>query len=182
MLLGLSAVAAVVGGAGVAIGGASGMRVLQLALVLVGGAAACALDEAAAAVVGACPLSRTQQVLARALAALPALVIGGALVGLWWVVETGDRMLLLEDLGCWVLGFVLATWARRWLDEPAEAVVSALVLGLGSVMLAEPVGHRLMLFPLGGPGLRPALTWAGVLGGGLLVLLTVVPERRWRVR
>lgn len=181
-LLALAAGAALLGAVGLAIGGGSGLRVLQLALVLVGGAAVCVLDDAAAPVAQACPVSRAEQVLARALAAVPALVTGGALVGLWWVLEGVDRLLLLEDVGCWVLGFALATLARRWLDEPAEVVVSGFVLVLVSVMLVDPIGRRLQLFPLGGDSGRSVRTWWVVVAACLVTLGVVVRERPWRVR
>ena len=178
---GLTLAAAGLGAGGLAIG-EGGMRVLQLALVLVGGAAACVLDEAAAAVVGACPLPRRVQVLARALAAVPALVVGAGLVGLWWVLEGMDHLVLLEAAGCWVLGFALAVVTRHWLDEPAEVVVSGLVLVLVSVMLVAPLGRRIPLFPLGESPARTLHTWWLVVGCCLGALVVVVREWRWRVR
>jgi hypothetical protein len=156
--------------------------VLQLALVLVGAAAACVLDEACAAVVWACPVSRAEQVLARALTAVPALATGVGLVWLWWALESKDRVLLLEGVGCWVLGFAVATSARRWLDEPAEVVVAGFVLVLLSVMLVDPIGRRLQLFPLGDDSGRSVRTWWVVVVACLATLVVVVRERPWRVR
>lgn len=179
-LLALSATGSALGAAGVVLGGGNGLRVLQLGLVLLGAAAACALDEAAAAVVSACPVRRSVQVLARALAAGPGLVAGTALVQAWWRLEGTDSVLLAELGGTWVLGLSLAASVRRRLDEPAEVVAPLLVLTLVAVMLVDPVGRCLVLFPLGQQGERAALTWAAVAAASFLGLVLAVRERRWR--
>ncbi len=178
-LFGLVAAGVGVGASGVLLGGGSGMRVLQLGLVLLGAGAACALDEAAAAVVSACPVRRRVQVLARAVAAAPGLVLGAVLVAAWWSVEVTDWLLLVELGGTWVLGLSVAAIARRRLDEPAEVVVGGLVLSLMTVMMYDAVGRRLVLFPLGEPGGRAARTWAVLTVAALCGLVFAVRERRW---
>lgn len=83
--------------------------------------------------------------------------------------------------GCLLLGLTAAALGRSWLDEPAEVVAPAVVLGLLVTMLAEPVGRWVELFPLG-PSTRSDRTWCALLAGCALALALVVPERRWRVR
>jgi hypothetical protein len=157
-----------------------GARVLQTALVLGGGAAACALEEPAAAVVGACPVRRSTQVLVRAGAASAPLATGGALVLLWSVVHGADRLLLLQLVGSWTLGFVLAVLARTRLDEPAEVAAPAVVLSLLGAMYLGAVGHHLVLFPLGEQVGRATRSWAVVLLTAVVGLALAVRERRWR--
>jgi len=156
-----------------------GVTLLQTALILLGGAAACALDEPAAAVVQACPVRRHRQLLARAIAASLPLAAGGVVLLAWAVRTPFDRVLLLELAGCWLLGFALASGARRRLDEPAEVVAPGLVLGLLAVLLIEPLGRRLELFALGGDAGRAVHTWLVIGVACLVVLLTGVRERRW---
>jgi hypothetical protein len=179
-LLGLAAAGAAVGAGGLAIGGGSGMRVVQLGLVLLGATSACALDEAAAAVVSACPVRREVQVLARALSAAVGLVVGAVLAVSWWWLEATDRLLLVELGGTWLLGFALAALSRRRLDEPAEVVVSGLVLSLMTLMMYTPISRHVVLFPIGEPGDRATRTWAVVTVVAVVGLVLAVRERRWR--
>jgi hypothetical protein len=181
-LLGLTAAGAATGVLALALPVGSGARVLQMALVLGGGAAACALEEPAAAVVGACPVRRSTQVLARAAAAAAPLAAGGALVLLWSVAQSLDRLLLLQLVGSWSLGFVLALLARSRLDEPAEVAASAVVLSLLAAMYLSAVGRYLVLFPLGEQVDRATRTWWAVLGAAAGGLALALPERRWRSR
>jgi hypothetical protein len=178
-LLGLSAAGGVTGALAVLLHDGPSLLVLQLSMVLVGAAAACALDEPAAAVVAACPVPRSTQVLLRAAAALVAVAVGAADLVAWWARTSVDRVLLLELLGCWVLGFALAVLARVRLDEPAEAVASAVALALLSTLLVAPVGRRLVLFPDDDQLARGVRTWWLVLTGCAVGLLIAVPERRW---
>jgi hypothetical protein len=154
--------------------------VLLLALVLGGGAAACALEEPAAAVVGACPVRRSTQVLARALAAAVPLFVGGSLVLLWAVVHDLERLLVLQLVGAWLLGFAIAVLARARIDEPAEAVASSVVLSLLAVMYVGPLGRHLVLFPVDEQVGRATRTWAVVIVAAVLGLALAVRERRWR--
>jgi hypothetical protein len=176
-LLALSAVGAAIGGVAVLMGRAgSGPLLLHVALVLVGGAAACALDEPAAAVVDACPVGRSRRLVARSLAASVPLGTGAALVLMWWARTSVEQVQVLQLLGCWVLGFVLATVARRRLDEPAEVVAPGLVLALLSTLLVDPLGRRTALFT---GGERTAWTWAAVLAVAGVAVAAAVQERRW---
>jgi hypothetical protein len=175
-LTGLSGAAGALALVGLLVGGAPGLRVLQLGAVLIGGAAACALDEAAAEVVEACPARRWSRVAVRAsAAAVPSLV--GAVVLL---LRSASPLGFAQLLGCFFLGFVLAVLARTRLDEPAEVVAPATVLGLLLVMFAEPVARRVVLFPSEGGAARGLATWEAMAGACALALLAVVPERRWR--
>jgi hypothetical protein len=180
-VLALSAAAALLG-AGAAAEGASGlgMKLVQMSVVLVGGAAACALDEPAAAVVQACPTRLSRHLLVRAGIAVVPLLVGVAAVLAWWSRAVVDRMLLLELGGCWVLGFALATVARRRLDEPAEVVAAGLVLTLLTVLLVDQVGQRLVLFPSGEQLDRATRTWALLMAGCGVGLVAAVRERRWK--
>ena len=175
-LAGLSGAAGALALVGLLVGGALGLRVLQLAAVVVGGSAACALDEPAAAVVEVCPVSRSTRIAVRAGAAsLPSL-----LAALVLLLRDASALGFAQLLGCWLIGFVLAALARTRIDEPAEVAAPATVLGLVLVMFTEPVARRLVLFPLEGGTARAIRTWEAVAAVGALALLAVVPERRWR--
>jgi hypothetical protein len=178
-LLGLSAVGTLTAAVAIAIPDGPGITILQLSLAVIAGAAACAVDEPAAAVVMACPVRRSTQTLVRALAASAPLLVGAAAVLAWWVRTGVDRMLLLELVGGWVLGFALAVVARRWLDEPAEVVASGLLLLLVTTMLVGPVARRLALYPSGdtGVGVR---TWWTIMAGCVVAMLLVVRDEEWR--
>ena len=175
----MSPAGGVTGALAVLLHGGPSLLVLQLSMVLVGAAAACALDEPAAAVVSACPVRRSTQVLLRAAAALLPVAVGAADLLAWWARSSVDRVLLLELVGCWVLGFALAVLARVRLDEPAEVVASGLALALLSTLLVAPIGHRLVLFPDDDQLTRGVRTWWLVLAGCAVGLLIAVPERRW---
>jgi hypothetical protein len=178
-LLGLVAIGAGLGACGVLVGGGSGMRIVQLGLVVVGASAGCALDDAAAPVTAACPVPRRVQIAVRALAAAPG-VLGGLLVaGAWWVAERGDKLMAVELGGTWVLAFALAAMARLRIDEPGEVVVSGLALLLLSVIMSDTIGRRLALFPLGEQGSRAARTWGLLCAAALVGLALAVRERRW---
>lgn len=179
-LLGLTALGSATGVLALVLPEALGARVLQMALVLGGGAAACALEEPAAAVVGACPVRRSTQVLVRAAAACASLATGGALVLLWSVVYGANRLLLLQLVGSWSLGFVLAALARTRLDEPAEVAAPAVVLSLLCAMYLSTLGRYVVLFPLGEQVGRATCTWAVVIAAAVVGLALAVRERPWR--
>lgn len=181
-LLALIAAGAATGMLALVLPAALGARVLQMALVLGGGAAACALEEPAAAVVGACPVRRSTQVLVRAAAAAAALVSGGTLVLLWSLVHSGGRLLLLQLIGSWALGFLVALVVRTRMDEPAEVAAPAVVLALLSAMYLSPVARHLVLFPLGEQVDRATRTWGWLLAAAAIGLVLAVRERRWRAR
>jgi hypothetical protein len=178
-LLGLVALGAGLGAAGVLVGAGSGMRIVQLGLVVVGASAGCALDDAAGAVTAACPVPRRVQVAARALAAAPGLLAGLVVAGAWWLAERGDRLMVVELGGTWVLAFAFAAMARHRLDEPGEVVVSTLALLLLSVIMSDTIGRRLTLFPLGDHGERAARTWGVLCAAAVVGLALAVRERRW---
>jgi hypothetical protein len=179
-LLGLATAAAVLGAAAVALGGGTGARCLQLVLVLVGAAAACCLDEPAAAVVDACPVPRRSRLGARALASLlPAVPATLSLAG-WAAREPFTWLFGLELLGCTVLGLTAAALARRRWAEPGEVVCPATALALLCTVLVDPLGRRVLLFPLALSSPRAVETWAVALGACVVALLAAVPERRWR--
>jgi hypothetical protein len=178
-LLGLTAAGGATGAVAVVSHSGPSLMLLRLSMVLLGAAAACALDEPAAAVVAACPVRRSTHVLLRAAAALVALAVGTAELLAWWARSSLDRVLLLELVGCWVLGLSVAVVARSRMDEPAEVAAPGLALGLMSVLLIGPLGHRLVLFPDDDQLARGVRTWWAVLGACAVGLAVVVPERRW---
>jgi hypothetical protein len=177
-LLALAAAGAAAGIGGVLLGRTgTGLLMVQLSLVLVGGAAACALDEPAAAVVDACPVRRARRVLVRAVAGSVPLVTGAGVVASWWLRTSPHRLVLLQLLGCWLLGFALAVVAGLRLDEPAEVVAPGLMLFLVTLLLVEPAGRTVALFS---DGARTAETWLLLAGAAVLAVLSAVRERRWR--
>jgi hypothetical protein len=179
-LLGLSAVAGVTGAVAILLHNGSAQLVLNLSLVMVGSAAACALDEPAAAVVGACPVPRLTQVALRAFASLVPVGVGIAVVMAWWSRGAVERVLLLELAGCWVLGVALAVLARARLDEPGEVVASGLALVLLSVLLVNPLGRRLVLFPDDDQLARGVRTWWVVIVSCAVAVVAAVRERHWK--
>lgn len=179
-LLALTGAGAATGAAAVALGpSGSALPTLEAGLALLGGAAACALDEPAAAVVAACPTSRSRQLLVRALGVWLPLAAGALMVMAWWVRTAVDRVLLLELVGCCVLGFALAALARARYDEPGEVVAVGLVLLMLTAVLIAPVGQRLALFATAAPTDRVVATWWVLLGASALGLVGVARERRW---
>jgi hypothetical protein len=180
-LLGLSVAGGVTGAAAVFAHSGPSLLVLQLSMVVIGSAAACALDEPAAAVVGACPVRRSTLVALRAFGALVPAGVGAGVLVAWWARGDVERVLGLELAGCWVLGFALAVLARARLDEPAEVVASGLALVLMSVLLVNPIGRRLVLFPDDDQLARGVRTWWVVIVGCAVAVVAVVRERRWRL-
>jgi hypothetical protein len=158
----------------------AGVMLVHLALVLVSGAAACALEEPAAAVVEACPTQSWRRLLPRVVAATAPLTVGAGVLGTWWARADVQAFQLLQLAGCWLLGLSVATLARTRMAEPAEVVAPGLVLVLLVVVLVEPVARRVHLFPVGSDPGAATRTWLVVLVLCLAVLVTVVPERRWR--
>lgn len=130
-VVGLSAVALVVGGVAAAVPQA-GAVLLPLCFALLGAAASFALDEPAHLVVDVAPTSAARRTAVRALALVLPLAVGAAAgltaarrTGLPWG-ATG-----LALVGAVVLGFAVACLARTRTGEPgpvASAVVVALML------------------------------------------------------
>lgn len=130
-VLGLSAVAVVVGGVAAAIPKA-GLVLLPLCFALLGGAAAFALDEPAFQVVDVAPTSAARRAAVRSLALVLPLAVG-AVTGLVVAGRTGLpwAATALALIGAVVLGFTAACLARTRTGEPgpaASAVVVALML------------------------------------------------------
>ncbi|MDP9183399.1 MAG: hypothetical protein M3P04_11560, partial [Actinomycetota bacterium] len=109
------------------------------------------------------------------------LLVGVGLVLAWWARAGADHVLLLELAGPWAVGFVLALLARARLDEPADVVVPALALVLLTLVLRNPLGRWVELFPLG-PGFRTVPVWWAVVGTSAGAAALAVREWRWRVR
>lgn len=171
--LGLAVGGWLLGGLGLALGGGSGVRVLQLAWLLLAGAAALTLDEPAAAAVDACPVTRARQLASRAaLAAVP--VLGGLLLlgGHPWA-----GPLALQLVGTTAVAFTAAALLRHRLDAPGEPVCAALVLAMVVLVGYDPVAERLPLY-------RGTLTgttlWGVLLTLSTVALLIATRPRRWR--
>ena len=154
-----------------------GTGLLQLGYAVLGGLAARALDEPAAAVVAACPRSRVRGVALRALSFVPWLALAAALSSTH---VPQHRFLLVELVGCALVGFTAAAVARRWLDEPGDVVGPAVALTLVAALVFAPIAHRLALFPDGVVGTRTLLSWSSIAALSAAALVLVVPERRWR--
>jgi hypothetical protein len=178
-LVGLATVGSVLGVLGFAVGGATGVRCLQLMLVLLGGAAACSLDDAAASVVAACPVPHWRRVAARSAPVLAQVLVAAGWLSLWALRSEVDARLALELVGCAALGFGAALVARQWLDEPGDLVASSLILALVGVLLIDPLDRALALFALEGHPHRTWLSWGVVLVASALALTAGVPEHRW---
>jgi hypothetical protein len=154
-----------------------GTGLFQLGYAVLGGLAARALDEPAAAVVAACPRSRVRGVALRALSF-------GPWLGLAATLSIGHvrqhRFLLVELVGCAIVGFTAAAVARRWMDEPGDVVGPAVALTFVAALVVAPIAHELALFPDGAAGTRTLLSWAAIALVSAATLAVVVPERRWR--
>lgn len=130
-IVGLSAVAAVVGGAAAAVPKVSAL-LLPVCYALLGAAAALALDEPAALVVDVTPTSAARRAALRSLA-LPLPLAVGVVTGLAVVSETDlpRSATGLALIGTVMLGFSLACVARTRTGEPgaiASVAVGALVM------------------------------------------------------
>jgi hypothetical protein len=162
---GLSVVAVVVGGSGVAVP-ATATVLLTIAFTLLATAAAFALDEPASQVVDVTPTGPVRRTGIRALALLApvtagtVLMLAGAQRGLAlpWA-ATG-----LALGGNVMLGFAVACVARTRTGEPGGPVSGAVALILMAPMILPFVGSRVSTFPASDrTGLSSSTLWWTVL-------------------
>lgn len=164
-VLGLSGVALVVGGCGVAFPEA-GTVLLTIAFTLLAAAAAFTLDEPASQVVDVTPTGPVRRTGIRALALVAPIAAGAVLIlagaqrglALPWA-ATG-----LALGGNVMLGFAVACVARTRTGEPGGPVSGAVALILMAPTLLPFVGSRVSTFPASyGRGLSSNTLWWTVL-------------------
>ena len=162
---GISGVAVVVGGCGVAFP-ATGTVLLTIAFTLLATAAAFALDEPASQVVDVTPTGPARRTGIRALALLAPVTAGAVLIlagaqrglALPWA-ATG-----LALGGNVMLGFAAACVARTRTGEPGPQVSGAVALILMAPTLLPFVARRVSTFPTSdGAGLSSNTVWWTVL-------------------
>jgi hypothetical protein len=162
---GISGVAVVVGGCGVAFP-AAGTVLLTIAFTLLATATAFALDEPASQVVDVTPTGPVRRTGIRALALLAPVTAGAVLMlagaqrglALPWA-ATG-----LALGGNVMLGFAGACVARTRTGEPGAAVSGAVALILMAPTLLPFVARRVSTFPASdGSGLSSSTVWWTVL-------------------
>jgi hypothetical protein len=162
---GISGVAVVVGGCGVAFP-ATGTVLLTIAFTLLATAAAFALDEPASQVVDVTPTGPVRRTGIRALALLAPVTAGAVLMlagaqrglALPWA-ATG-----LALGGNVMLGFAVACVARTRTGEPGAPVSGAVALILMAPTLVPFVARRVSTFPASdGTGLSSNTVWWTVL-------------------
>ena len=183
-VVGLSGVALVVGGCGVAFP-AAGTVLLTIAFTLLAAAAAFALDEPASQVVDVTPTGPVRRTGVRALALLAPVAAGAVLIlaggqgglALPWA-ATG-----LALGGNVVLGFTVACLARTRAGEPGAPASAAVALILMAPSLLPPVARRVSTFPTsGGSGLSSNTVWWSVLALCVAAVAVSVHDRplaRW---
>ncbi len=183
-VVGVSGMAVVLGGCGVAFPAAATV-LLPIGFTLLAAAAAFALDEPASQIVDVTPTGAVRRTGIRALALLVPLAVGallmlaGALrgVALPWA-ATG-----LALTGNILLGFAVACVARTHTGEPGAPVSAAVVLTLMAPTLLPAVARRVSTFPTsGGDGLSSNTVWWTVLVVGaaaVAVSVTGRPGLRW---
>ena len=164
-VVGISGVALVAGGCGVAFP-AAGTVLLTIAFTLLAAAAAFALDEPASQVVDVTPTGPLRRTGVRALALLApvaagtVLILAGAQRGL--ALPWAATALALG--GNVVLGFTVACVARTRTGEPGAPASAAVALILMAPSLVPAVAHRVSTFPTsGGAGLSSNTVWWTVL-------------------
>jgi hypothetical protein len=164
-VLGLSGVALVAGGCGVAFPTA-GTALLAIAFTLLAAAAAFVLDEPASQVVDVTPTGPARRTGIRALALLAPVAAGAVLIlagaqrglALPWA-ATG-----LALCGNVVLGFTVACLARTRTGEPGAPASAAVALILMAPTFLPPLARRVSTFPTsGGNGLSSNTVWCTVL-------------------
>ena len=162
---GISGVALVAGGCGVAFPMA-GTVLLTIAFTLLATAAAFALDEPASQVVDVTPTGSLRRTGIRALALLApvaagtVLILAGAQRGL--ALPWAATALALG--GNVVLGFTVACLARTRTGEPGASASAAVALILIAPSLVPAVARRVSTFPTsGGAGLSSNTVWWTVL-------------------
>jgi hypothetical protein len=180
---GISGVAVVVGGCGVAFPAAATV-LFPIAFTLLAAAAAFVLDEPASLVVDVTPTGPVRRTAIRSLALLTPLAAGavlmlaGALRGfaLPWA-ATG-----LALAGNVVLGFAVACVARTRTGEPGAPASATVVLILMAPSLLPPVARRVSTFPTSGGGLSSNTVWWTVLAvcvAAVAVSVNGRPLPRW---
>lgn len=182
-VLGLTAGAALLGAAGVALGPESiGSVTLAPAATLLAAAAAFTLDEPAAAIVDITPTSRTRRITARANALSVPLLVG---IGLATAIHARDATLSTSDLavamiGNVLLGFAAACAARRSSAEPGILTATAITVTFVVAPLISPIARRIQLFPASPNASVSSTTWWTliIIGGILTVAVTTHPHVR----
>jgi hypothetical protein len=179
-VLGLSGVALVAGGCGVAFP-AAGTALLAIAFTLLAAASAFVLDEPASQVVDVTPTGPARRTAIRALALLApvaagaVLILAGSLRGLalpW----AGTGLALGGNV---VLGFTVACLARTLTGEPGAPASAAVALIVMAPTLLPPVARWVSTFPTpGGDGLSSNTVWCTVLA---MCIATVAVSVRGRL-
>ena len=164
-VVGVSGVAVVVGGCGVAFPAAATV-LFPIAFTLLAAAAAFALDEPASLVVDVTPTGPVRRTAIRALALLAPLAAGAVLMlasaqCAGWRCP-GRRPVSRSPATC-VLGFAAACVARTRTGEPGAPTSAAVVLILMAPSLLPPVARRVSTFPASGGGLSSNTVWWTVL-------------------
>jgi hypothetical protein len=163
-VVGLSGVAVVVGGCGIAFPAAAAM-LFPICFALLAAAAAFALDEPASLVVDVTPTGPVRRTAIRALALLAPLAAGALLMlaaamrglALPW---TGAGLALAGNV---LLGFAAACVARTRTGEPGAATSATVVLILMAPSLLPQVARRISTFPASGGGLSSNTVWWTIL-------------------
>jgi hypothetical protein len=180
---GVSGVAVVVGGFGVAFPAAATM-LFPICFALLAAAAAFTLDEPASQVVDVTPTGPVRRTAIRAVALLAPLAAGAVLMlagaqrglALPWA-ATG-----LALAGNVLLGFAVACVARTRTGEPGATAGAAVVLILMTPSLLPPVGRQVSTFPASGGGLSSNTVWWTVLAvcvAAVAVSVSGRPGLRW---
>lgn len=178
-VLGISGVALVAGGCGVAFPATSTVM-FTIAFTLLATAAAFVLDEPASQVVDVTPTGPVRRTAIRALALLVPLAAGAVLVlagaqrglALPWA-ATG-----LALCGNVTLGFAVACVARTRTGEPGPPVSAAVAMVLMAPSLLPWVARRVSTFPTsGGGGLSSDTVWWTVLAVGAVAVAVSVNGR-----
>jgi hypothetical protein len=185
--MGISGMAAVLGGCGVAFPAAA-IVLLPIGFTLLAAAAAFALDEPASQIVDVTPTGPARRTGIRALALLVPLAVGALLMlagvlrgmALPWA-ATG-----LALTGNILFGFAVACVARTHTGEPGAPTSAAVVLILMAPTLLPAVGRRVCTFPTAGrDGLSSNAVWWTVLAvcaAAVAVSVNGWPGLRWIAR
>jgi hypothetical protein len=180
---GVSGMAVVVGGCGVAFPAAA-TELFPIAFTLLAAAAAFVLDEPASLVVDVTPTGPVRRTAIRSLALLAplaagaALMLAGALRGLalpW----TATGLALAGNV---VFGFAAACVARTRTGEPGATAFAAVVLILMAPTLLPAVARQVSTFPTSGGGLSSNTVWWTILVvcvAAVAVSVSPRPGRRW---
>jgi len=164
-VLGLSGVALVVGGCGVAFPTA-GTALLTIAFTLLAAAAAFVLDEPASQVVDVTPTGPARRTGIRALALFAPAAAGGVLTSAAELrgLEPPWTATGLALVGNVVLGFTVACLVRTRTGEPGAASSTVVTLILMAPLLVPFVARRVSTFPASqGSGLSSNTVWWTVL-------------------